>query len=589
MAQADQNMQLAESHMRAGRFRDAELLYRQILHSDPRHAGALHMMGVLAGMGGKHDLAETFFRQSVASPNGQAVSLLNLALSLRKQGKLPEALKTAREAQLRFPGDPAVYDHLGVFLREAGEIDQAIDVHQRAVAISPDDPDALLGLAGVLMDTGRIQEAIALYRQALTKTPRPTSAYAPSTAHDQLLFALLHDPNCSLADRFAEHQRWNAQQVKLASAPKAPPINMPDPNRKLRIGYVSADFGAHPVGMFFVSLIDNHDRQAFTIICYSQLYPPDAQTGWFRERADGWCNIAGLSDDDVARTIRQDQIDILVDLSMHTRGHRLQVFARKPAPIQVTYLAYAGGTGVAAMDYRLTDPHLDPDESNDRFYFEKSIRLTGTYWCYYPNASQVPVSDLPARQGFVTFGCLNKFSKLSPPALQVWAQLLGALPTARLILHARPGSHRDRLLGFFSQHHIDPARIEFVPSQDTADYFRTYCRIDIALDPFPYSGGTTTCDALWMGVPVVTLAGTAPHERASTSILTNAGFPQWIATTAEQYVQIAISLAGDVEALGAIRRSLREKMRNSPLMDGKAYARSIERAYRQMWQAACKC
>ena len=274
---------------------------------------------------------------------------------------------------------------------------------------------------------------------------------------------------------------------------------------------------------------------------------------------------------------------------MHMANNRLLVFARKPAPVQVTYLAYCGTTGLGAMDYRLTDPYLDPPGQGEQFYSEQSIHLPETYWCYQPVVPTPPVTGVPALQaGQVTFGCLNNFCKVTVPTLTAWSRLLQAVPGSRLLLHARAGNHRDRVRDFLAQQGLSPERVRFVDTVSTADYFRLYEQMDVALDPFPYGGGTTTCDALWMGVPVVSLAGLTAVGRSGLSILSNVGLPELVAGDVESYVRIASELADDLTRLRKLRATLRERMQASPLMDAPRFARNIEAAYRWMWQNACQ-
>jgi predicted O-linked N-acetylglucosamine transferase (SPINDLY family) len=299
--------------------------------------------------------------------------------------------------------------------------------------------------------------------------------------------------------------------------------------------------------------------------------------------------IGNLPDEPVADLIRNDQIDILVDLANHTADNRLAIFARKPAPVQLTYLASAGGTAVDTIDYRLTDCFLDPQENADAGGMTKSFRLAGPYWCYQQSIPTEPVRDLPALStGIVTFGCLNNFTKVSPVALDAWARLLAALPDSRLLLHIHRGTQRDRVMRFFADRHVAVDRIETIDRLPLPQYFATYHRIDIALDPFPYPGATTTCDALWMGVPVVTLAGKIPETRAGVSILSHLGLPDLVAQTPEHYVQIATDLAADRRRLAQLRSSLRDRLQSSPLMDAERFARDIEAAYRTMWQMWCR-
>jgi len=291
----------------------------------------------------------------------------------------------------------------------------------------------------------------------------------------------------------------------------------------------------------------------------------------------------------LAQLIREDQIDILVDLTMHTAWNRMLLFARKPAPVQVTYLAYCSTTGLDTMDYRLTDPHLDPPGTNDAYYSEESIRLPETYWCYSADEPSPQIGPLPAlNAGEVTFGCLNNFCKVSPDTLDLWIQLLRVTPKSRLILHAHEGSHRQRVWDLLDHQGIDPRRLKFVGRVPLSEYFKLYNQIDVGLDPFPCNGGTTTCDALRMGAAVVTLAGRTAVGRAGVSVLRNIGLPELIAETPQQYVQIATDLAQDLPRLAELRRTLRARMQASPLMDAPRFARNIEAAYRLMWRNWCQ-
>jgi predicted O-linked N-acetylglucosamine transferase (SPINDLY family) len=297
-----------------------------------------------------------------------------------------------------------------------------------------------------------------------------------------------------------------------------------------------------------------------------------------------------MSDEKVAQIIRQDQIDILVDLTMHMAHNRMLVFARKPAPIQVTYLPYCGTTGLRTIDFRFTDPYLEPQEQHDEYYSERSVRLPETYWCYRPLVQTPQVDALPALQrGYVTFGCLNNFCKVTAPTLDAWRRLMKEVPESRLLVHAKRGSHRDRVRDFLAQERIGPHRLTFVEKVPMAQYFSTYQQMDIALDPFPYGGGTTTCDALWMGVPVVSLAGNTGVGRGALSILSNIGLAELVAGTEDEYVQIAVRLARDLPRLGNLRTTLRERMQKSPLTDAPRLTRYIEAAYRDMWRQWCLC
>ncbi len=347
---------------------------------------------------------------------------------------------------------------------------------------------------------------------------------------------------------------------------------------------MSPDFRRHPVARFLLPLVKHHDREAVEVYCYSSVTAPDDVTDQFKQLDVRFIEVAGLNDAELAERIRADRIDILLDLTQHMPGCRLGVFARKPAPVQAAWLGYIGTTGLKAMDYRLTDGWIDPPGEFDGEYSEKPIRLAHSYWCYEPYIEEIEVAPLPAvANGFVTFGCFNGFLKVTEPALQCWAELLAALPDARMEIHSPPADHRKKVLAIFSRAGVEAERINFVENKPVVEYLQGYHRVDIALDPFPYGGGTTTCDAAWMGVPTVTLRGRTGVGRGGVSILSNLGLPDWIAGDIEEYKSIATRMAGDLARLNELRRNLRQRMRNSPLMDAKSFSSDFEAALRGMW------
>jgi len=308
-----------------------------------------------------------------------------------------------------------------------------------------------------------------------------------------------------------------------------------------------------------------------------------------KDHVQHWRSTVELSDAKAAAQIRDDQIDILVDLKLHTGGNRLLTFAQKPAPVQATWLGYPGTTGMDTMDYRLTDSYLDPPGLGDANYSERSIRLPDTFWCYDPLNSEPAVNALPClEKRFVTFGCLNNFCKENEPLQRLWAQVLKRIPGSRLMLLCPEGSHRQPLLDLLQREGISPDRIELIAFRPRPQYLELYHRIDVGLDTFPYNGHTTSLDSFWMGVPVVTLVGQTVVGRAGLSQLTNLDLPEFIARTPEQYVQIATDLANDLPRLAQLRRTLRDRMQASPLMDAPRFARNIEAAYRQMWRTWCE-
>jgi predicted O-linked N-acetylglucosamine transferase (SPINDLY family) len=389
----------------------------------------------------------------------------------------------------------------------------------------------------------------------------------------------------SAEEIYAEHRRWSQRYAVPLAAATAPHTNDRASERRLRVGYVSPNFGLHPVGRFILPLLEAHDHGGFEIFCYSSTPGGDAITTACRAHADVWRETRSLTDAQLADAVREDRIDILVDLTMHLEGSRLLVFARRPAPVQIAYLAYCSTTGLEAIPYRFSDPYLDPPDRKLPFYSEETVWLPETYWCYRPVPGCPAVGPLPAlAAGHITFGCLNSFCKVTDRTLAAWCRLLTAVGDARLLLHAPAGANRDRVRQFVAEQGVAPERLGFVDVLPLEQYLAVYAQIDVALDPFPYGGGTTTCDALWMGVPVVSLAGATAVGRGGVSILSNLKLPELVASGETQYVEIATALAGDLGRLGELRATLRRRMEQSPLTDEMRFARHVEAAYRALWR-----
>jgi predicted O-linked N-acetylglucosamine transferase (SPINDLY family) len=397
-------------------------------------------------------------------------------------------------------------------------------------------------------------------------------------------------PGSDARELLEESRRWNLQHGEPLRKFIQPHANDRTPDRRLRIGYVSPDFGDHPVGRFLLPLLEQHDRSQLEIFCYSNSPANDRLTARLRAGADQWRNIMGLSDESVAGQIRGDAIDILVDLSGHTSGNRLLVFARKPAPVQVSYLGYPATSGLSAIDYRLTDPLSDPPGATDPFHVETLYRLPHTNWCFEPQASPVLTAPPSTRTGHLTFGSFSNFAKITPPLLQLWRRILDAVSNSRMVLKnssLQPASVRERIRIHLNAQGIND-RVDLLgPQPDYANHLNQYQQMDIALDTFPYNGTTTLCDALWMGVPAITLSGQSHVSRVGLSLLTNIGLPELIAATPDEYVDIAVDLAKDPHRLATLRSTLRDRMTKSPLMDAPKFARDVEAAYRHMWRNWC--
>jgi predicted O-linked N-acetylglucosamine transferase (SPINDLY family) len=447
---------------------------------------------------------------------------------------------------------------------------------------------AFNNLGNVLKEMRRFPDALRYLHQAIHLNPKHPSP------HSNFIYALHYPHGMDVQTIFAEHIVWNARHARKLGREIPPHENDRSPDRRLRIGYVSADFRRHSVAYFLQNPFLHHDPASVEIFCYSDVTRPDEFTARLRAAAHHWRETAQWERDDLVRKIREDRIDILVDLAGHTGGSRLPVFACKPAPVQITYLGYPDTTGLTAMDYRLTDPIADPVGETERFHTEQLLRLPQTFLCYSPSPDAPEVSPLPAvANGYITFGSFNALAKITPPMIAVWSDLLQQTPGSRLIIKSHSGltepSCRRRLLEIFASCQISADRLELHSQTPTSQtHLELYGKIDIALDTYPYHGTATTCEALWMGVPVVSLAGSRHISRVGVSLLTSAGLPQFIATSTEAYVRIATQWARDPSGLSKLRSSLRPMMQNSPLLNGRQFAHDLESAYRRVWRQWAK-
>lgn len=475
--------------------------------------------------------------------------------------------------------DPAARYARAIALIESGESEAALRALQELNERFPDLPHVHLSLGYVLAHMGRVAEGLAAYRQALALRPEDLDA------HSNLLLALNYSAEHSAAELYEAHRRFG-QQIVLPAAPPAPERTA---GRRLRVGYLSPDLYAHVVACFFLPIVARHDRARFEVYCYYTRDLNDAVTDGLRGLADRWADCAGRSDAEIAERIRADRIDILVDLAGHTAHQRLGVLALRPAPVQATYLGYPNTTGLAAVDWRITDATADPPGESDRLNVERLARLPRSFLCYRPGPETDPVPPLPsAGAGRITFGCFNNLQKLSDPFLAVAARTLDAVPGAQLVIKAKPlqfESVRAHLAERFRRAGGDPARLVLRPWAPTVgEHIASYREIDIALDSFPYNGTTTTCEALWMGAPVVTLAGDRHASRVGASLLHSMGLDSLVARDADEFVRIAAGLAGDLAALARLRAGLRERLKRSPLMDETGFVRELEEAYLLMWR-----
>ena len=607
----------AQALLEADRLEAAATLLSQLSRSAPMDADIWLGLGFVEGKKGNHAGAANYFQKAASIKPNNAQIKYNLGIALRDSGNYEAALSAFRntlqiqpdfgdagaclahalmvlgrldESEHAFrsairhqPENAELHSNLGTVLQAKGLVDEAVTCYREALRLNPDLP-AYDSFGSALTGQGKFDEALSAYREGLRRQPNNVKAYS------NLLLTLNYLPDSDPGEIFAEHQGWGrihghpVEQVSKHS-------NTREPERRLRIGYVSPDFRTHSVAYYTEPLFAAHHREVVEVFCYSAMPQPDATTERLRSLADQWRHIAGWSDKKMVEKICADKIDILVDLAGHTAHNSLTTFARKPAPVQVTYLGYPNTTGLPAIDYRLTDVVADP-EGVDGFFTEELARLPGCFLCYQPLADAPPVAPLPAIEaGYLTFGSFNNLSKINPYVVEVWSCVVKAIPNSKLLIKnpalTDPG-RRDRYYGLFEAQGVGSEQIELLGHTPTREeHLALYGRVDIALDTFPYNGTTTTCEALWMGVPVMTLTGTSHVGRVGKSLLTSVGLDAWIANSPEDFVAKIVDLAADVDKLAGLRTELRNRLAVSPLCDSDTFAHNIEHAYRAMWHRWC--
>jgi predicted O-linked N-acetylglucosamine transferase (SPINDLY family) len=633
----------------AGKLADAERIYRQILAAAPDHVDALHLLGALAGQSGHPEAAVELIRRAVALRPDIAEAHYNLGIELCNLDRVDEAIESYRRAVACRAEYADAHFNLARALKSLGRLDDSIESYRRALHVRPQWPQAWNNLGEALLAARRLEEANHAFDQAITADPNrpeprnnlglclieqgnPDHAIAvlnevlehhPDLAetHNNLALALRERGNaddavtefrraldlkpdaaawrsnllltlqCSPpqqdpASLFREHQLWAERHA--AAVPPAAPKRHRDraADRRLRIGYVSPDLREHSVSFFVETVLAHHEKRHFEIFCYSDVVVADATTARLRSYADRWVDLAGLSDERTARRIADDGIDVLVDLAGHTAGNRLRVFAARPAPVQVTYLGYPDTTGLGAIDWRLTDSRVDPE---DKLSSERAWRLPRTFLCYTPRGDAPAVGPSARQAGRpVTFACFNNLAKVTRAALAVSARVLREVPSSALLLKANAlGSAplRREVLQHFEREGVDPSRVRLLGrTMSIAEHLACYRDADVALDTFPYNGTTTTCEALWMGLTVVTLAGETRASRVGASLLASVGLDEFVTRDEASYAAAAVALAADADRLDDLRRGMRERLAASPLLDGAKFTADLEHAYRSMWR-----
>jgi protein O-GlcNAc transferase len=563
-------------------FEDALKSLTKAISLNPDYAEAHYNMGNVLCDLGRIEEAITSYTTSLRLNPGYAEAHDNLGSALRDLGRFEEALTNFREAISLKPDYAKAHNGLGLALNSMGRLDEAIVSYRQALILNPDFAETHCNLASTLSSLGQQDEAIAGYRKALAIRPGFIGA------HSNLLFSLQYAAGITLRKLWEEHCLWWDAHGNDAYLKKQYDTIDYEPDRPLRIGLVSADFGHHPVGFLAVKLLENSYPDNLQFFCYSNRVKADDYTRRFKEACTQWLDTHGYSNHKLAQEIQNDKIDILIDLAGHTASNRLPVFIEKPAPIQISWGGYVGTTGLPTIDYIIADAfHIL--EGEEKYYVEKVLRLPGSIWCYDPPVDAPPVGPLPATQnGYITFGSFNNAAKINPEMLEIWSQVLKSVPGSRIFLKyggMDSPFNRERILSDFGKHGIDEGRVILEGKSSFSELLDCYNRVDIALDTLPYSGGVTTCEALFMGVPVVTCPGRTQPGRHSISHLNVIGFPQAIAGDFDDYVNIAKALAEDLDKLEDYRAGMRVRLTSSSLCDGPHFAENFHNLIRKAWHS----
>ncbi|WP_224959675.1 O-linked N-acetylglucosamine transferase, SPINDLY family protein [Geomonas subterranea] len=572
-------LKYVELLLRKGMQEEARARLEELVRQEPPSAAACYLLAVLKGEDGQAREAAGLLARTLSLEPENPKALNALGGALRQLGQLERAAAAFAQALRIEPGFGEARINLALLLKEALRLTEAEALLRAGVELAPGSVRLAYNLANVLHAQGRSLEAVAAYRETLRLDPDHLDA------RQNLLFALHYAPQFTRRGIYAEH-------LKAARSrpfrPHRQTVDRPHRGGRIRVGYLSPDFRGHAVASFIEPVLKQHDRDRFEIFCYANVPAPDATTGRLRELSDQWRDIHGMADHNAAALIAGDGIDILVDLAGHTSGSRLPVFCHRPAPIQVTWIGYPDTTGLKEMDYRITDALADPPGIEDRLHSEVLLRLPRSFCCYAPPAEAPELAPPPCgANGYITFGSFNNLSKVTPEVIALWSRVLRAVGDSRLLLKAKPLADRgvrQRILEQFLEQGVAAERIELDQGQPgTREHLEQYQRVDIGLDTFPYNGTTTTCEALWMGVPVISLAGDRHCSRTGASLLTNCGLADLVTTSEAAYVDMARQVARDRETLREFRAGARERMRRSPLLDAAGVTRELEGVLAELW------
>ena len=576
-ARAQLNLASALEHL--GRTNEAVNALQTALTLDPTYAPAHYNLGKLHASKRQYEAAERELRSALRLDPAFVDAAIVLASVCEALGNADQAEAQLRSAVAHGSGSAGAAHNLGLLLKAQNRLDEAEHAFEQALALDPNFADACVGLGNLYLQTRRAREAEPMFRRALSISPSHWEAVS------NLLFSLNFRDDLTPLTVHREHMSV-AKALESGRARTRAPRRSENGARKLRIGYVSGDFGHHPVGLFMRPVLANHDRDHFEIHCYCNNEPDLDLTRELKASSDHWRDITSLSDDQAAALIRSDAIDILVDLSGYTAGSRLPVFLQRPAPVQASWLGYLNTTGLESIDYRISDAYADPPGRSEHLYSEQLFRMPYSQWCYRP-VYQVPLSAARDDDAApVVFGCFNQFAKISDACLALWCEILRQVPGAQLRVVGVPGKSAEDVFRIcIESHGVDPRRIETVARIGSIhEYFAAIGDVDVALDTFPYNGATTTLDTLWMGVPMVALAGSTAVARSSFSILSSLAAPELIATSSTDLIARNVALATDPHSRRTLRRSLRSRLESSPLMDAQGFTRGLEEGLRTMWR-----
>ncbi len=603
------------------KFTEAISWYKKTLQLKPDLAEAYYNMGNTHKYQGKPDKAIACYHTAIKINPDYAEAFNNMGNALKTLNEYDSAIRCYKLALQKKPDNAEAYFNLGNILHERGKIEQAVPCYQKAIEIRPDFAEAYNNIGNIFKNQGLLSEAILYFQKSVQLNPDFASAYNNmgnalsgqgkldeamlcyrnslyikpdfAHAHSNLIYCMNFQEDIKPIQLFEEHKNWARQHIYSLKLEKFYHRNSKSLEKKLRVGYVSSDFRMHSVSYFIEPLLESHDNKNFKIFCYSDVPYYDSVTNRLSHLADKFVKTAGLPDEDLAKLIKKDRIDILVDLSGHTAGNRLLVFAKKPAPIQVTYLGYPNTTGLEEIDYRITDAIADPLDLTEDLHTERLVRLTSGFLCFKPEAKSPPVSNQPSEEsGIITFGSFNHRAKISSKVIKLWSTILSLVPNSQIVLKSKGLSDtetRNKLIDSFAEYGLPAKKIKLYNyTTSTYEHLEFYNTVDIGLDTFPYNGTTTTCEAIWMGVPVIVLAGKAHISRVGVSLLSMVGLDELIAESYDEYIAKAVKLANDTGRLRKYRNNLRNMMLQSMLTDCKGFTRGFEAALRKMWIDWCE-